>query len=144
VEPERIERQASEPMSLRTSNPDRVVLVVDDDDDCRAVLAFVLESAGYEVVAANGGAQALGALAAGLRPLAIALDLMMPGVDGYRVLERLRASPELSRIPVVVVSASLVGLECPAGATAALKKPVDVDALLGTLADCELPPAASA
>jgi two-component system, cell cycle response regulator DivK len=125
-----------------THSRDRVVLLVDDDADCRTVLGFVLEAAGYEVVHASGGAEALGVLATGLRPLAIALDLMMPVIDGNRVLERLRASPELSRIPVVIISASFVGSSCPAGASAALKKPADVDLLLGFLASCELSSAA--
>ena len=68
-------------------------MVVDDDTGCRSVLAFLLESAGYEVLHAGDGADA------------IVLDLMMPRVDGYAVLSHLRDSPDLSAIPVVVVGA---------------------------------------
>ena len=53
-------------------------------------------------------------------------------------------SPELARLPVVVVSGSLVDGECPPGAVAALKKPVDIDALMGVLAACERSSAQSA
>ena len=122
----------------------RTVLVVDDDHDCRPVLAFVLESAGYEVRCARNGVEAVVMLESGLRPLAIALDLMMPGVDGFWVLERLAASPSLATLHVRVVSASLLDGACPAGATAALKKPVDVDAFLAALQDCERRPVESA
>ena len=122
----------------------RAVLVVDDDPGCRTALALALESAGYEVLHAHDGADALAILGRGVRPAAIALDLMMPGIDGYEVLAHLVASPSLATIPVVVVSASLEAGEVPRGADAALAKPIDVDAFLDALDGLEDAPSAPA
>ena len=77
------------------------VLVADDEKDIRSVLALYLEDAGYEVVEAADGAQALQALEAGGIDLCL-LDIMMPKLDGYQVLKQVR---EVDDVPVIVVSA---------------------------------------
>ena len=85
----------------------RKILLVDDDDDIREVAQMSLEmTAGWEVVAAASGAQAL-RLAAAERPDAILLDVMMPGMDGPDTARALRAAPETADIPVVLLTAKV-------------------------------------
>ncbi len=80
------------------------ILVVDDNEDNRAMLARRLARQGYEVLTAPGGRAALDTLAA--RPLdLVLLDVMMPDLDGYAVLQRLKADPALRDIPVLMISA---------------------------------------
>ncbi len=80
------------------------VLVVDDHPDVRDVLARTLRKEGWTVDEANGGEAALSYLARH-SPDVIVLDLLMPGVDGFTVIERLKANPAWSNIPVLVVTA---------------------------------------
>ncbi len=77
------------------------ILVADDDKDIRSVLALYLEDAGYEVVEAADGAEALRVLEAQDIDLCL-LDIMMPELDGYQVLKRVREDDD---VPVIVVSA---------------------------------------
>jgi class 3 adenylate cyclase len=80
------------------------ILVVDDNEENRDMLARRLARQGYEVLTAAGGRAALGTLAA--RPLdLVLLDVMMPDLDGYAVLQRLKADPVLRDIPVLMISA---------------------------------------
>ena len=80
------------------------ILVVDDNEDNRAMLARRLARQGYEVLTAAGGQAALATLAA--RPMdLVLLDVMMPDLDGYAVLQRLKADPALRDIPVLMISA---------------------------------------
>lgn len=77
------------------------ILVADDERDIRSVLALYLEDAGYEVVEAADGAEALEILQT--QPIDLCLlDIMMPVMDGYHVLRRIR---ETSDVPVIVISA---------------------------------------
>lgn len=104
------------------------VLVVDDDEAIRQVISEVLLDEGYEVVCAENGLQALGELQRERPPDLVLLDLMMPVMSGWEVLEELQSSDELSRIPVVVVSA----MAAP-GVHEHLPKPIDLDNLLSTV-----------
>jgi len=81
-----------------------VILVVDDNDDNRDMLARRLRRQGYEVLTAAGGRAALAALAAAPADLVL-LDVMMPDLDGYGVLQQLKADPALRDIPVLMISA---------------------------------------
>ena len=82
------------------------VLVVDDDPDVREITQLVLENSGYRVLTAHDGTEALEVLRASpQRPCLILLDLMMPKIDGFGVIERLRANSELRNIPIIVISA---------------------------------------
>jgi class 3 adenylate cyclase/CheY-like chemotaxis protein len=81
-----------------------VILVVDDNEDNRDMLARRLRRQGYDVRTATGGRAALTALAEAPADL-ILLDVMMPDLDGYAVLERLKADPALRDIPVLMISA---------------------------------------
>jgi DNA-binding response OmpR family regulator len=77
------------------------ILVADDERDIRSVLRLYLEDAGYNVIEAAAGEQALDVLLT--QPVDVCLqDIMMPKMDGYQVLKRLR---ETSNVPVIVVSA---------------------------------------
>jgi adenylate cyclase len=84
--------------------PRAVILVVDDSEDNRDMLARRLRRQGYEVLTADGGRAALTVLTDTLVDLVL-LDVMMPDLDGYAVLERLKADPALRDIPVLMISA---------------------------------------
>ncbi len=80
------------------------LLVVDDDPHSRKLLDTLLRAEGFLVRHANNGIAALEAVATE-RPDAILLDLMMPGIDGFEVVRRLRADPESRSIRIVMVTA---------------------------------------
>jgi len=101
------------------------VLVADDDEAIRQVISEVLRDEGYEVICAENGAQALRELCKERHPDLLLLDLMMPVMSGWEVLEQLQASEELSKIPVIVMSA----MTAP-GAREHLSKPIDLEGLL--------------
>ncbi len=108
-----------------SSGRGRSVLVVDDDEAIRETLREVLSDEGYRVEVAENGARALERMRAPVRPGLVLLDLMMPVMSGWEVLDILRADDHLNAIPVVVVSA----MTAP-GAKACVAKPVDLGSLL--------------
>jgi len=114
-----------------TSNLRCDVLIVDDDPDIRDAVGECLRYEGYDVHSASDGHDALNRLEFGLKPNVILLDLMMPVLNGFDVLEALQSRPDWKKIPVVVVSANR-GYEADdlAGAVSILRKPVNVDRLL--------------
>jgi GAF domain-containing protein/CheY-like chemotaxis protein len=93
---------------IEHSREDGYVLVVDDNPDDRKLLRRILENAGYEVSEVDGGATAIEAIHA-RRPALVVLDLMMPEVDGFAVLEHLKSQTATRQIPVVVVTAKELG-----------------------------------
>ncbi len=111
----------------------KTVLVVDDDADIRDAVADVLEDAGYFVLEAGDGREALARLD-GLRgePCLVLLDMMMPNMNGAEMLKALTDGQRLGALPVVVVSA---GTTDASGARRVLRKPVPVDALLRVVQD---------
>jgi PAS domain S-box-containing protein len=107
------------------------VLVIDDEASARELLKKRLETEGCSVLLAKNGAEGL-ALAAKHMPALITLDVMMPGMDGWTVLRRLKADNNLKDIPVVMIS--MVGdkaMSYSLGAVESLQKPVDRDKLSG-------------
>ena len=104
------------------------VLVIDDDEDLRATMDLRFSTAGYEVFQASGGEEGL-KMAARVRPVAIILDVNMPGMDGYETCRRLRGQRRTRNIPVIMLTACRrVGeLEegLAAGADTYLTKPFD-------------------
>jgi CheY-like chemotaxis protein len=82
------------------------ILLVDDDHDLRESTAEALEAAGFVVVRASNGADALAHLRTSSLPGLILLDLMMPGMNGWQLWELLRSDPVLSAIPVVALTAT--------------------------------------
>jgi CheY-like chemotaxis protein len=80
------------------------VLVVDDEERNRELLEAILEADGYRVIQAASGAEALARVAAD-QPDIVLLDLLMPGMSGLEVCERLRQDPERGDLPILVVTA---------------------------------------
>jgi len=81
----------------------RRILIVDDDDDFRTLMKTQLSHAGYTVFDARDAASAIH-IARTAHPDVITVDLLMPGVDGWSFIDRLRQAPDLANIPIVVVS----------------------------------------
>jgi CheY-like chemotaxis protein len=81
----------------------RKVLIVEDDEFLRALAAKRLEKEGYAVAAAVDGTSALG-VAKEAQPDLIVLDLLLPGQDGFEVLEKIKAEETLKAVPVIVFS----------------------------------------
>lgn len=101
-----------------------IVLVIDDDPAQRELMSRFLEREGFAPRTAADGSSGL-EMARTLRPRAILLDVMMPGVDGWTVLSSLKADPELAAIPVVMVTfVSERGLATALGAADYVAKPV--------------------
>jgi DNA-binding response OmpR family regulator len=112
------------------------VLVVDDEPQVVWVLQFSLEAEGYQTFAANNGIEALAEIAEH-HPKLMVLDIMMPTMDGWSVLEEMTKLPREERPRVVIVSA-LASLRDRAkaselGADAYVPKPFNVDELLEVL-----------
>ena len=80
------------------------ILVVDDDTETRYLLAAILETEGYASLLAASGPEAFNIMAS-VRPSAILLDLLMPGMDGFEVLARLKSDKSLQHLPVFVLTA---------------------------------------
>jgi CheY-like chemotaxis protein len=105
------------------------ILLVEDDPDVRDAVAETLQENGYEVIAAENGAEALELLeAAESPPSLILLDLMMPVMDGWGFREAQRKLERYANVPVVALTAhgDLRGFD----AVTHLRKPVSLDALL--------------
>jgi CheY-like chemotaxis protein len=113
--------------------PAAKVLVAEDYDDARDVMAMVLQTAGFQVIEARDGLEALDA-ARSLRPAIIVMDMFMPNMDGLTATRMLRDEPELRRIPVIAQTAqpSVIG-----GSRelfdAVLAKPCSPDVLIRTI-----------
>jgi len=119
-----------QPAVTVTSGEGPLVLVVEDDPDARDLITRILTADGFRVATAEDGNRGL-ALAKELRPALITLDVMMPGMDGWGMLRRMKADETLSEIPVVMVT--IVGDQAMGqalGASDYLQKPVDRPALL--------------
>jgi CheY-like chemotaxis protein len=82
-----------------------VVLVVEDDAETRELTERTVEKIGYDVAHAPNGRHAIAWLESNIPPILILLDLLMPEMDGFAFLERLRSQPEWHDIPVIVVTA---------------------------------------
>jgi DNA-binding response OmpR family regulator len=80
------------------------VLIVEDEPHIVESLTFLLGREGFEVTAVEDGEAALGALAGAL-PSVLVLDAMLPGMDGFAVLRRLRSEPRTARLPVLMLTA---------------------------------------
>lgn len=115
------------------------VLIVDDDPSIRFMIRLSFERAGYDVMEAENGRVALERLKES-RPDAVITDLMMPVMDGLRLIRRLRSNPDTCTIPIVVVSGNPDGGEAVRGADAALPKPfrpADLVQMVGSLLKAE-------
>lgn len=113
------------------------VLVVDDDDAIRDMLAFALELEGYRVLHAADGAQALAVVAEEPVDL-ITLDVMMPLMDGWQVADALRADPRTRALPRVMISGmpvdALMAACASRQAAAIVAKPFELTTVIGIIA----------
>jgi len=107
---------------MRPSGVGRI-LVVDDDLDIREVIAELLTDEGYEVSVARNGQEALASCRA-LPPELIILDLQMPVMDGLEFARVRDADPNLSRIPICVMTAFRATATVPPGVSGILAKPL--------------------
>ena len=105
------------------------LLVVDDDEAVRLVLATTLRDHGRKVVCAADGDEALDVMARTELPLIVILDLMMPRRSGWQVLDEMEKSPRLAHIPVVVLTAFGSRADLPRGRSI-LHKPIEGPLLL--------------
>jgi DNA-binding response OmpR family regulator len=109
------------------------ILIADDDEDIRELLRYRLEHAGYEVIAASDGEQAL-ALAVERKPDIAVLDVMMPGLDGFELVRQVRAHEEIGGMAVILLTASVedasVSKGFEAGADDYIRKPFAPQELL--------------
>jgi len=111
------------------------VLIVEDDEDLRDMMAQMLTIEGFETATVANGREALDYLHATGKPHVILLDLMMPVMDGWEFRRQQKADPELAPVPVIVLSALDQGRAAPVDAEAFLKKPLDFDRLLELVRD---------
>ena len=111
----------------------KCILVVEDQEDNRQILRDLLGNAGYALIEAESGEEALAAIGA-QRPDLILMDIQLPVMDGYEATRRIRSDPEFKAVPIIAVTSyALAGDEAKAlaaGCTAYITKPFSPRALL--------------
>lgn len=116
-----------------------VVLVADDHEDSRIIARLVLESAGFAVVEARTGREAI-AMARAERPVAVLLDIVMPELDGWAAAKHIRSDLLTASTPIIAVTALAGSADrersFAAGCDAVLTKPVPPRVLLDALRRC--------
>jgi DNA-binding response OmpR family regulator len=115
------------------------LLIVEDDPDILKLLDATLTFKGYRVITAQNGKAALEAIQV-KRPAIVITDIMMPTLDGFGLVHRIRINPETRDIPVVFITATYVTREdrefaLNIGATRFIQKPVDLERFLATIAE---------
>jgi signal transduction histidine kinase/DNA-binding response OmpR family regulator len=109
------------------------VLVIDDEENARDLIRRFLAKEGFNVITASSGAEGL-RLAKASRPDAITLDVIMPGMDGWDVLKKLKSDPDLADIPVIMLTmVDSMNLGYALGAVEYMTKPVDRERLLAVM-----------
>jgi CheY-like chemotaxis protein len=118
----------------------RYILVVEDIPNILELIDTTLKfKGGYRVVTARNGVEALEAIQKE-RPAIVITDILMPQMDGFSLVHRLRLDPETRNIPVIFLSATYIAPEDKSfavliGATRFLEKPIDIDQLMGTISE---------
>ena len=115
------------------------LLIVEDDLDILKLLEAALTFKGYRVVTARNGEEGLEAIQR-QHPAVVIADIMMPKIDGFGLIHRLRIHPETRDIPVVFITATYVTREdrsfaLKLGATRFIQKPLDLERFLGTITE---------
>lgn len=113
------------------------ILIIDDETDLLETMSFRLTAAGYEVITAANGLGGV-RLAIESRPDMIILDIMMPGIDGFETLRRLKAGDPTKGVPTIICSCgseeeSWAKRSITLGAAGYIVKPFDTSALLFTV-----------
>lgn len=119
------------------------ILVIEDNEQNRYLVTFLLEANGYAVVTAKDGREGIAAANAA-KPALILLDIQLPGMDGYLVAQQLRRNPALDDVPIVAVTSyAMVGDRervLAAGCTGYIEKPINPDTFMAEveahLPDC--------
>jgi len=113
----------------QTLQEPRLVLVIDDDQDVARVISYIFESQGHRVITVHNGREAV-EMARKHRPDLLTLDIKMPDMDGYSVIQTLRGSEETRKIPIICISIETdSGTALSRGADFYLEKPLDIDKL---------------
>jgi len=109
-----------------------VILYIEDNPENRLLVRRVLEAEGYTVVEATDGPSGLEA-ARHFPPNLILLDINLPEIDGYQMVNRLRSVPGLSTVPIIALTANVMKGDrertLAAGCNGYIQKPIDVDTL---------------
>jgi len=116
-------------------NDAKKILVVEDDDVARDLVRMALERKGYIVVTAEDGLRGYDA-AVSVRPDLIITDVNMPAADGVHLVRRVRDTPDIAEIPIIVTTGYGTGnasLTLSQGATAYEPKPIDPASFLATI-----------
>jgi CheY-like chemotaxis protein len=116
----------------------KLILVVDDEHDFRAIVSHVLKRGGYDVVTAADGLEGLAKFAE-CAPDLVVLDGHLPDIDGFEVCRRLRATPLGRHVPILLCTVrsalSTVAAGFEAGATGYVLKPFEMEELLESVAE---------
>lgn len=115
------------------------ILVVDDKEDARGLVKEVLGLRGYEVIEAATGEESIDMAQTELPDL-ILMDIRLPGgIDGLEATRRIKALPQLARIPILAMTASVrpedMQRTLDAGCSGFIRKPIDIDELPGQVAE---------
>src|SRR5512140_264462 len=116
------------------------IMVVDDDESHRTLICDLLEEMGYRTVQASNGREALDLLESDM-PMAVLLDLRMPVMSGWGLLDALKKMPRAKGLPIIIISG--YGFEWEAelvGAAGYISKPVDLDKVRATVQQIVGPP----
>lgn len=120
------------------------ILLIEDNEQNRYLVTFLLEQSGYDVVPAESGPLGI-ELAGKIRPSLILLDIQLPGMDGYAVARALKSDPELQAIPIVAVTSyAMVGdreQSMAAGCNGYMEKPINPETFVGEVERFLCPPA---
>jgi CheY-like chemotaxis protein len=119
--------------------PDYLLVVEDIPNILELIVTTLKFKGGYRVVTANNGVEALDAIRQE-RPALVITDILMPKMDGFNLVHRLRLNPETRDIPVVFLSATYIAPEDKSfaaliGATRFLEKPIDIDMFMKTISE---------
>jgi len=116
----------------------KILLLLEDDGATRQALAVLLRHAGYVVILAAHGREALDILRHAPPPNAVLLDLVMPVLDGEQFLRQLKALPFLAAIPILVVTGSILTPQWAQahGCAGLLHKPIEPEVLLQEVQRC--------
>jgi len=112
------------------------ILLIEDNEQNRYLVTFLLEKHGYDVIAAATGPDGI-ELAIRARPSMILLDIQLPGMDGYSVARALRSNPDLRYVPIVAVTSyAMVGdreKAWAAGCDGYIEKPINTEAFVAEI-----------
>ena len=117
-------------------NKDAIILLIEDDFDNQFVVKYFLEQSNYTVIVANNGKEGLEKLEE-QNPDIILLDIMMPVMDGYQTIKRIRKDPKIKDIPVISLTANAQVTEkekcLKSGFDQYIEKPIDLIFLLSSI-----------